>query len=63
MLGLESVLFFVFVFSTLTLFRLLMVTLISLFSSNPKSLDIGNKGLVFYGLLLSYIITFLFKLL
>jgi hypothetical protein len=63
MLGLESILFFVFVFSTLTLFRLLTITLVSLFSPNPKSLNLGNKELIFYGLLLSYIITFLLKLL
>lgn len=63
MLGLESLLFFVFVFSTLTLFRLLAITLVSLFSPNPKSLNLGNKELIFYGLLLSYTITFLLKLL
>jgi hypothetical protein len=63
MLGLESLLFFVFVFSALTLFRLLIITLVSLFSDNPKSLELGNKGLVFYGLIISYIITFLLKLL
>jgi hypothetical protein len=63
MLGLGSLLFFVFVFSTLTLFRLLVITLVSLFSDNPKSLELDNKGLVFYGLIISYIITFLLKLL
>jgi hypothetical protein len=62
MLGLGSLLFFVFVFSTLTLFRLLTLTIISLFSSNPKSLELSSGGLIFYGLLLSYLITFLLKL-
>jgi hypothetical protein len=62
MLGLETILFFLFVFSALAVFRLLILTLISLFSENPKSLELKTSGLIFYGLLISYTITFLIKL-
>lgn len=53
---------FTFVFTLISLMRIGINFITSLLSSPPRKLEIGQWELIYYGLSLSYIITFLIYL-
>jgi len=53
---------FTFVFTLISLMRIGINFITSLLSSPPRKLEIGQRELIYYGLSLSYIITFLIYL-
>jgi len=53
---------FTFIFALLSLMRLGINFIVALLSSPPSKLEIGRRELIYYGLSLSYIITFLIYL-
>lgn len=50
---------FAFVFALISLVRIVINFITALLSSPPRKLEIGRRELIYYGLSLSYIITFL----
>lgn len=54
---------FVFIFSVLSILRLGINFLTSVLSNPPKKLEVGQKDLIYYGIVISYIITFLIAVL
>jgi len=57
----ENILLFIFVFTILTSLRAAFRILGSLLQKEPKPLQFSNRELIFLGLSISYIITFIFK--
>jgi len=62
MFSLDSLFLFVFIFSSLVLLRTLITFVSSLVQNPPKRLFYNSGELIFLGLAVSYIITFLIKL-
>jgi hypothetical protein len=58
----ESILFFIFVFSILTVLRAVVKFLSSLLSTPPQKLVLGTWELIFLGLNISFILTYIIKL-
>ena len=59
MINIDAILTFVFVFSTLILIRTGFRFMSSLLQTPPQRLILSNRELIYNGLSLSYIITFL----
>lgn len=59
---LEPILFFIFMFSTLTVLRAVVKFLGSLLSTPPQRYVVGSMELIFLGLNISYILTYILKL-
>lgn len=59
MINIESILLFVFVFSSLVLFRTVVTFISSLLQTPPKKMVMTNRELIYNGLSLSYIITYI----
>jgi hypothetical protein len=57
----ENILLFIFVFTILTSLRAAFRILGSLLQKEPKPIQFGNRELIFLGLSISYIITFILK--
>jgi len=53
----------IFTFSVINIVRLIVLFMGAVFSNPPKRLDLENSALIFYGISLSYIITFIVFLL
>lgn len=53
---------FVFVFTLISVMRIGVNFITALLSSPPRKLEIGQRELIYYGLSISYIITFLIYL-
>jgi hypothetical protein len=63
MLNTETLFLFIFIFSILVITRVVILVIGSLTSKEPKPLNIGRGELITLGLLTSYFITYLIKLL
>lgn len=59
MLNVDTVFFYTFVFSILVISRLLFKFLGTLLQKEPKPLVLSNRELIFTGLVISYLITYL----
>jgi len=59
MLNVDAVFFYTFVFSILVISRLLFKFLGTLLQKEPKPLVLSNRELIFTGLVISYLITYL----
>lgn len=59
---LDFITFYAFIFCLLFVFRLLSKFGLSLFSNNPVPLLTSKNDLLFFGLSLSYVITYIVKL-
>jgi len=59
MININAILLFVFVFSNLVLLRTVYKFMSSLLQTPPQRLIMSNRELIYNGLSLSYIITFL----
>jgi hypothetical protein len=59
--NIENILLFIFVFTILTTLRAAFRILGSLLQKEPKPLQFSNRELIFLGLSISYIITFILK--
>jgi hypothetical protein len=62
MFSLDSLFLFVFIFSILTIVRICVRFISSLFQNPPQRLILNNRELLFLGFTISYIITYLIKL-
>jgi hypothetical protein len=59
--NIESIYFFIFVFTILVVLRNITKFVGALLSKDPKPMVYGNRELIFLGLSLSYLITFLLQ--
>jgi hypothetical protein len=59
MLNVDAVFFYTFVFSILVISRVLFKFLGTLLQKEPKPLVLSNRELIFTGLVISYLITYL----
>lgn len=62
MCNLETIYLFVFVFSVLTVLRTVFRLISTLLQNQPEKFVISNGVLIFLGLSISYIITYLIKI-
>jgi hypothetical protein len=62
MLNIESILFFVLIFSILVILRTMFNFIRALLQDTPQPFVLSGGGLIYLGLSLSYIITYLIKL-
>ena len=61
MLNIESIYFFIFVFTILVSLKNVTKFISALLQKEPKPLVYSNRELIFLGLSISYIITYLFS--
>ena len=61
MIKLETFLFFIFVFSCLSLINIVVKFIVNLLQPKPDKIKITRQELFFYGFTLSYILTYLIK--
>jgi hypothetical protein len=59
--NIDTIFFFVFTFSLLTSLRLVVKTLLLLFEKTPQKLILNKSELFFYGIMMSYTITYIMK--
>jgi len=59
MLNIESLFYFILIFSILTLSKFLFKILGTLLQKEPQQIRFSDKDLIYFGLSLSYIITFI----
>jgi len=62
MINIETLFLFLFIFSTLSIFRLIFKFIFLLLQNPPEKLILEKNDLIFYGIMLSYIITYLIKI-
>jgi hypothetical protein len=62
MINTGVILFFIFIFSLLTIIRTIFKFFISLLQDPPEKMNLDQKSLIFYGVCLSYIITYIIKI-
>jgi len=61
MYSLETIFILIFVFSVLTVARTLFIIIRALLQETPDKIVWSNRGLVFLGVMLSYIITYIIQ--
>jgi hypothetical protein len=61
MIKLEVFTLFVFIFSCLSIFNMIYKFIINLLKPSPDKLKLSRQELFFYGLTLSYILTYIIK--
>jgi hypothetical protein len=61
MFNIDTIFLFLFVFSTVSCLRLTFKFFISIFQEEPQKIILDNKSLFFYGISISYIITYLIR--
>jgi hypothetical protein len=61
MSSLGTIFLFVFIFSILSVTRVVLRFIFSLLQTNPKPMMFGGRELIFYGCLISYIITYIIQ--
>jgi|LakMenE18May11ns_1017448.scaffolds.fasta_scaffold9849883_5 hypothetical protein len=61
MYNLESIFLFFFIFSVLTVVRTVFRFISPLLQDSPKKVELSNKGLIYLGVAISYILTFILK--
>ena len=61
MTNINTIYLFVFIFSILSISRIVFKFIISLLQTDPKPINIGGREIFLYGLSLTYIITFLIQ--
>lgn len=59
--NIDTIYFFIFVFSILVTFRHVARFIGALLQKEPKPMVYGSRDLIYLGLSLSYIITYIFK--
>lgn len=59
--NIETIYFFIFVFTILVMLKNITKFISSLLSSEPKQLVYNNRELIFLGLSLSYLITYILQ--
>jgi hypothetical protein len=59
MLNIESLFYFILIFSILTLSKFLFKILGTLLQKEPQQIHFSDRDLIYFGLSLSYIITFI----
>jgi hypothetical protein len=59
--NIDTIFFFVFTFSLLVSLRLVIKTLLLLLEKTPKKLILNKSELFFYGIMMSYTITYIMK--
>jgi hypothetical protein len=62
MLNSETLFLFIFIFSVLFIIRAVILVIGSLSSKDPKPLNLGRGELITLGLLTSYLITYLIRI-
>ncbi len=62
MTNINTIYLFVFVFSLIAVFRVVFRFIVSLLQSEPKKFVLNGRETIFFGLFLSYIITYLIQL-
>jgi hypothetical protein len=62
MINYNTIFLFVFVFSILTNLRLVVKFVSALLQTPPKKMVLSNRELIFNGLMLSYLITYIINL-
>lgn len=62
MTSLNTIYLFVFVFSLISVFKIVFRFIVSLLQTEPKKFEISGRETIFFGLFLSYIITYLIQL-
>jgi hypothetical protein len=60
--NLDSVYLFLFIFSLLNVFRVIISFISALFQNPPQRFVLSDKALIFLGLSISYCLTYLIKL-
>jgi hypothetical protein len=61
MTNIETIYLFVFIFSTILLVRTALKFIISLLQTKPEKMVLSNREILFNGLSLSYLITYLIQ--
>ena len=61
MTNIETIYLFVFIFSTILLVRTSLKFIISLLQTKPEKMVLSNREILFNGLSLSYLITYLIQ--
>jgi|TARA_R110000868_G_scaffold181576_2_gene422495 hypothetical protein len=61
MTNIETIYLFVFIFSTILLVRTTLKFIISLLQTKPEKMVLSNREILFNGLSLSYLITYLIQ--
>jgi hypothetical protein len=61
MTNIETIYLFVFIFSTILLARTTLKFIISLLQTKPEKMVLSNREILFNGLSLSYLITYLIQ--
>jgi hypothetical protein len=59
MISINNLIFFIFIFSSINILRLIFLFLISVFQNPPKKLEVSKYETFYYLFLISYIITYL----
>jgi len=58
MTNIDTIYLFIFIFSTLSVFRVVVKFIFSLLQASPERLVMGNREILFQGVALSYVITY-----
>ena len=61
MLNTDTLFLFLFIFSIVSCLRLIFKFFISIFQEQPQKIILDTKSLFFYGVSISYIITYLIR--
>lgn len=61
MMDINNIFLFFFIFSLLGVFRVLLMTLVSLLRTPPTKLELSIRETIFFGIFLSYVLTYIFK--
>jgi len=61
MLDVNNIFLFLFIFSLLGVFRVILMTLVSLFRTPPTKVGFSIRETIFFGIFLSYVLTYIFK--
>ena len=61
MMDVNNIFLFLFIFSLLGVSRVLLMILVSLFRTPPTKLELSIRETIFFGIFLSYVLTYIFK--
>jgi hypothetical protein len=61
MLDVNNIFLFLFIFSLLGVIRVILMILVSLFRTPPTKVVLSIRETIFFGIFLSYVLTYIFK--
>ncbi len=61
MLDINNIFLFLFIFSLLGVIRVILMILVSLFRTPPTKVVLSIRETIFFGIFLSYVLTYIFK--